>query len=185
MDLRVALVATDAWCCTSTSEAETEKLAGHLAEALEPGTVVALIGNLGAGKTRLVRAVSVALGVDPRTIASPTFVLVHEYDGRWPIYHFDTYRLKDARDFLDLGVDEYFNSGGISFVEWADRVLDQLPGDHLRIEISVTGETTREFKFQATGAKSAQVLARLRNHAANVSAGRTADETSPSLRKGG
>jgi tRNA threonylcarbamoyladenosine biosynthesis protein TsaE len=160
-------------------------LAVHLAEALDTGTVVALIGNLGAGKTRLVRAVSVALGVNPRAIASPTFVLVHEYDGRWPIYHFDTYRLKDTRDFLDLGVEEYFNAGGVCFVEWADRVHDQLPADHLRIEIIATGETTREFKFQATGPKSAQVMARLEKNAASVSAGQRVQPTSPPLSKGG
>ncbi|MGE5193012.1 MAG: tRNA (adenosine(37)-N6)-threonylcarbamoyltransferase complex ATPase subunit type 1 TsaE [Deltaproteobacteria bacterium] len=161
MDVRVALVATNEWRFTSTSEAETEQLAGRLAEALEPGAVVALIGNLGAGKTRLVRSVAMALGVDRRAIASPTFVLVHEYDGRWPIYHFDTYRLKEARDFLNLGVDEYFQSGGICFVEWADRVLEHLPPDHLRVEITATGETTRQFTFRATGPKSAAVIARL------------------------
>lgn len=167
MDLRVALVAMDErmatskWRFISTSEAETERLATHLAEALEPGTAVALIGNLGAGKTRLVRAVAVALGVDPRAIASPTFVLVHEYEGRWPVYHFDTYRLREPRDFLDLGADEYLNSGGVCFIEWADRVIEFLPADHLRIEITVTGATTREFNVHATGPKSAGIISRL------------------------
>jgi hydroxypyruvate reductase len=163
MDLRVALIAPGEWRCISTSETETEKLAEHLAAALEPGGVVALVGNLGAGKTRLVRAVAVALGVDPRAIASPTFVLVHEYEGRWPIYHFDTYRLKDVGDFAGLGADEYFNSGGICFVEWADRVLDQLPHDHLRVEITATGEMTREFTFRGTGPTARDVITRLAN----------------------
>lgn len=161
MDVRVALVAANDWRFVSNSEAETEQLAVRLAEALEPGTVVALIGNLGAGKTRLVRAVALALGVDRRAIASPTFVLVHEYEGRWPIYHFDTYRLRDAQDFLNLGVDEYFEGDGVCFVEWADRVLNQLPADHLRIEITATGETSRVFWFRATGPKSASIIARL------------------------
>jgi hydroxypyruvate reductase len=162
MDVRVALVAANDWRFTSTSEAETEQLAGRLANALEPGTVVALIGNLGAGKTRLVRAVALALGADRRAIASPTFVLVHEYEGRWPIYHFDTYRLKDARDFFDLGVDEYFHSRGVCFIEWADRVLEHLPPDHLEITITAAGETTREFTFRATGPKTAAVIGRMR-----------------------
>jgi tRNA threonylcarbamoyladenosine biosynthesis protein TsaE len=161
MDLCVALVAPPGWRCTTTSETETEKLAEQLAAALEPGVVVALVGNLGAGKTRLVRAVAVALGVDPQAIASPTFVLVHEYEGRWPIYHFDTYRLNDAGDFAALGVDEYFNSGGVCFVEWADRVLDDLPDDYLRVEITVTGASTREFKFRGTGPKSQTVVTRM------------------------
>src|SRR5262249_42347839 len=165
MDLRVALVAPGEWRHTTTSEAGTEKLAAALAGALEPGAVIALVGNLGAGKTRLVRAVAVALGVDPRAIASPTFVLVHEYEGRWPIYHFDAYRLKNAGDFANLGADEYFNAGGICFVEWADRVLGDLPADHLRVEITVTGETTREFSFRGTGSRSQAVVAHLAQRA--------------------
>jgi tRNA threonylcarbamoyladenosine biosynthesis protein TsaE len=161
MDLRVALVAPNEWRITSTSETETERLADNLACALEPGAVVALIGNLGAGKTRLVRGVALALGVDRQAIASPTFVLIHEYTGRLPIYHFDVYRLKEPGDFASLGADEYLNAQGVSFIEWADRVLDFLPADHLRVEITATGETTREFRFRATGPKSAAILARL------------------------
>ena len=161
MDLRVALVTVEEWRFTSASEAETERLAGWLSRALEPGMVVGLIGNLGSGKTRLVRAVAVALGVDPQAIASPTFVLVHEYEGRWPLYHFDTYRLKDPREFRSLGADEYFNAGGVCFVEWADRVIDSLPADYLGVQIAAIGPTNREFLFRATGPKSASVLSRL------------------------
>ena len=145
----------------STSEAETEVLARRLAAALEPGAIVALIGNLGAGKTRLVRAVAEALGVDRRSVASPTFVLVHEYEGRWPIYHFDTYRLREPADFLNLGTDEYLNSEGVCFIEWADRVIELLPADHLRVEITATGETERVFRMAAGGPRSAAILARL------------------------
>src|SRR5262249_8149264 len=90
-----------------------------------------------------------------------TFVLVHEYEGRLPIYHFDAYRLRDAGDFAALGADEYLSSTGVSLIEWADRVAALLPGDHLHIEIVVSGETTREFRFQATGPKSARVLENL------------------------
>ena len=149
------------WQFTSSSEAETEALAKHLADALEPGTVVALVGNLGAGKTRLVRAVAEALGVDPRAIASPTFVLVHEYAGRLPIFHFDIYRLRNPADFLDLGADEYLNAEGVCFVEWADRVEELLPSDHLRIEITPTGPTHRTFRFVPRGERSCALVARL------------------------
>lgn len=148
------------WLFRSASESDTERLAAALADSLEPGTVVALVGNLGAGKTRLVRAVACALGVDRRDIASPTFVLVHEYDGRLPIYHFDAYRLRSAADFAALGADEYLSSTGVSLIEWADRVAELLPDDHLRVEIAVTGETSREFRFRATGPRSANVLER-------------------------
>ena len=105
------------------NEQDTERLGAALAEVLPPGTVVALIGTLGAGKTRLVQAVAAALGVPRGSVTSPTFVLVNEYrQGRLPVYHFDTYRLKDDDEFLDLGPDEYFESDGLTFVEWADRV---------------------------------------------------------------
>jgi len=146
---------------TSHSEEETRQFGQMLAEALEPGTVVALIGNLGAGKTRLVQAVAEASGVDRREVGSPTFVLVQEYAGRWPIYHFDTYRLADTEAFLALGAEEYMTAGGVCFIEWADRVADTLPADHVRIEISHLGETAREFRVTSMGPHSAAIIARL------------------------
>ena len=155
--------ASSDWHFVSTGEAETEALAGKLAAALEPGTVVALVGNLGAGKTRLVRALCEALGVDQREVASPTYVLVHEYEGRLPIYHFDTYRLLQPSDFLALGADEYLNSDGVCLIEWADRVADLLPEDHLRVEIVATGEATRDFCLTATGPKSHRLVLRLKS----------------------
>ena len=118
---------------TANNEHDTERLGAALADVLPPGTVVGLIGTLGAGKTRLVQAVAAALGVPPGNVTSPTFVLVNEYrGGRMPVYHFDTYRLKDDDEFLDLGPDEYFDSNGLTFVEWADRVADLLPDERLR-----------------------------------------------------
>jgi tRNA threonylcarbamoyladenosine biosynthesis protein TsaE len=143
-------------------EGDTERLGIQLADVLDPGTVVALIGNLGAGKTRLVRAVAMAAGVDRREINSPTFVLVHEYDGRWPIYHFDTYRLQSADEFADLGAQEYFSGNGVCFVEWADRVAQVLPADHVRIEIETRDETGRVFHVSATGPASQQIVDCLR-----------------------
>src|SRR3954451_21158124 len=123
----------------SNNETDTERLGAALASELPPGTVVALIGPLGAGKTRLVQAVAPALGVPPGRVTSPTFVLVNEYTGgRLPIYHFDTYRLKDDDDFLNLGPEECFASSGIPFVEWADRVPSLLPPNRLEITIDVT-----------------------------------------------
>lgn len=150
------------FCVTAANESATDRLGAALARVLEPGTVVALVGNLGAGKTRLVRAVALAAGVDRREINSPTFVLIHEYHGRWPIYHFDTYRLNGPEEFAELGVDEYFASAGVSFVEWADRFLSQLPADHLRIEIATTGDTSRDFRISGTGPTSARLVEQIR-----------------------
>jgi tRNA threonylcarbamoyladenosine biosynthesis protein TsaE len=109
------------------NEAETERVARALAQLVEPGTVIGLAGPLGAGKTRFVRALAEALGVDPGAIASPTFVLIHEYEGRIPVVHCDVYRLREADEFDALGADEYWNGAGICLVEWADRVADRLP----------------------------------------------------------
>jgi tRNA threonylcarbamoyladenosine biosynthesis protein TsaE len=142
-------------------EQATARLGELLAGVLERGTVVALIGNLGAGKTRLVRAVAEAAGIDRREINSPTFVLVHEYQGRFPIYHFDTYRLHDEQEFVNLGAEEYFAGDGVCFVEWADRVAGAIPADHLRIEIATTGDTGREFRLIATGPRSARMVEKL------------------------
>ena len=144
------------------SEQETEALGRALARVLEPGTVIALVGNLGAGKTRLTQAIAAELGVERETVNSPTFVLIQEYEGRLPIYHFDTYRLRDTDEFLELGADELMAAGGVCVIEWADRVAEVLPRDVLRIEIEILSPTEREFRFSASGARSTRLLERLR-----------------------
>ena len=145
----------------ANSERETDAFGARLASVIEPGLVIGLIGPLGAGKTRLVRATATALGADPTTVNSPTFVLIQEYDSRIPVYHFDTYRLRDVSAFADLGVDEYFSGDGVCFIEWADRVESVLPRDRLQIEVSVIAPTARRFRVTATGAASQCLLRRL------------------------
>lgn len=120
-----------------------------MAQALSGGGVVALIGDLGSGKTRLVQATAAALGIAREEVNSPTFVLINEYPGRVPIYHFDAYRLEGDDEFLDLGPDEYFHSEGISFVEWADRVAACLPAERIEIRCSVAGPTSRRYVISA------------------------------------
>ena len=144
---------------TIPNEQDTDRLGAALACVLPPGTVIGLIGTLGAGKTRLVQAVAAALGVPRGNVTSPTFVLVNEYaGGRLPIYHFDTYRLKDDDEFLNLGPDEYFDSAGLTFVEWADRVENLLPAERIEIEIEVTGETTRQMIVRGTSDRMANLV---------------------------
>jgi tRNA threonylcarbamoyladenosine biosynthesis protein TsaE len=137
----------------AASEADTERLGQMLADTLPAGTVVALIGTLGAGKTRLVQAVAAALGVPRDGVTSPTFVLVNEYTGgRLPIYHIDAYRLRDEDEFRELGPEEYFDGAGLTFIEWADRVESCLPPDFLRIDIEVVGDEQRRFTVSASSA---------------------------------
>lgn len=142
--------------------AATNRFGRRLAELLFPGAVVALVGPLGAGKTHLVRAVAEGLGVaELRAVNSPTFVLIQEYRARLPIYHFDAYRLHTPAEFFDLGAHEYFESGGVCLVEWADRVQPCLPANYLQITLSVTGETSRQAVVEGVGSDYEQLAAAL------------------------
>src|SRR4029077_18849360 len=124
----------------------------RLGGLLFPGALVALVGPLGAGKTHFVRAVAEGLGIaDSRLVSSSTFVLIQEYRGRLPIYHFDAYRLRGEGDFFDLGAHEYLEGNGVCLVEWADRVPACLPEEHLRIELTVTGEMSRRATITGWG----------------------------------
>ena len=156
-------LSTDAeWVFESTSENETLRLGSMLAKHLEPGTVVALNGNLGAGKTRLVQAIAAAMGVDRSEVNSPTFILIQEYQGHLPLYHFDTYRLKDTDEFLELGADDLLYADGVCLIEWAEKVIEVLPRDLLQIEIEHTTETARTFRFQGQGPRSTKIVHALR-----------------------
>ena len=131
------------------NEAETEEIARKLAPMFPPGTVLALIGTLGAGKTRFVRALADVFGHPPETVSSPTYTLLHPYeDGERPIYHFDAYRLENGYQFMQLGPDEYFEAGGITVIEWADKIEEVLPPNHIEIRIEVLGETKRHFEVR-------------------------------------
>ncbi len=150
----------------SHSEAETDQLGQWLAEGLQPDTVVALIGTLGAGKTRLVQAVATALGVPRDQVTSPTFVLVNEYQsGRLPVYHFDTYRLRDEDELQELGPEEYFQRGGITFIEWADRFAEFLPKNRLTISIESLGPSEREFYISTVSPSHDPLILKLENWA--------------------
>ena len=130
------------------SEDDTTRLGRAIAEIIEPGVVIGLVGPLGAGKTRLARAIAESLGVDPAAISSPTFVLINEYAGRIPTYHADVYRLRDPDAFLDLGIADYWNAEGLVLVEWADRVRDLMPEDAWWIRLELSGPTRRIAHFE-------------------------------------
>lgn len=132
--------------------AATDDFGQRLALHLFPGAVVALIGQLGAGKTHLTRAIAVGLGItNPKVVNSPTFVLIQEYDARLPIFHFDAYRLIKEADFLDLGVHEYYERGGVCLIEWADKVPGTLPKERLEVRMTITGVDSRRVELTGIG----------------------------------
>lgn len=150
------------WTLDIPDLAATETFGRRLGELVFPGAVIALVGQLGAGKTHLTRAVAEGLDVkNPAAVNSPTFVLIQEYPARLPIYHFDAYRLGSEREFAELGVEEYFRGEGVCLVEWADKVESTLPVDHLRIEIKIVDENRRRFCITAHGRNYEQMLTRL------------------------
>jgi tRNA threonylcarbamoyladenosine biosynthesis protein TsaE len=139
-------------------EADTDRLGAALAASVPDGVVVALLGTLGAGKTRLVQAVAAACGVPRDDVVSPTFVLCQTYHGRRMLHHLDAYRMKDDDEFLELGPDELFESEAMTLVEWADRVASCLPAERLELHIEVTGERTRRFRLHATSDRLATII---------------------------
>jgi len=144
----------------SQSLEQSDRFGRALSASLIPGLTVALNGQLGAGKTALVRSVSAHLGADSDQVNSPTFVLLQLYmDGRLPVAHFDTYRLGDVDEFLAIGGEDYLlDEETVCFVEWAERIADVLPSDHLQITITHTGESSRGFEVLAVGPNGRRVL---------------------------
>ena len=125
---------------------ETFNLGCKFGGKLKPGSVVALIGELGTGKTVFTKGIAKALGVkDHEYVNSPSFVIVKEYSSKkMPLYHFDLYRLKSSHDLDTVGYEEYFYSNGISVVEWADRAPDALPEGHISVKFKHLGKNKRE-----------------------------------------
>lgn len=120
------------WKVVSASTEETLALGERLGKLLTSGTVITLEGNLGAGKTHFTKGIAKGLAIK-RVINSPTFTIIKEYIGRMPLYHIDAYRLEGSED--DLGFDEYFYGEGVTVIEWASMIRDELPAEHLAITI--------------------------------------------------
>jgi len=134
---------------TTKSPDATFELASDFAKKLKVGDILALVGELGAGKTRFVQGLAYGLGVpDSAYVRSPSFILMNEYKGgRLPLFHFDFYRLTDPAELGDLGLDEYFYGTGVTVVEWADRFPGALPDKTKTIEFRIVGEKEREIEF--------------------------------------
>jgi tRNA threonylcarbamoyladenosine biosynthesis protein TsaE len=130
---------------------ETRALGERLASQLRPGDVVALIGDLGSGKTTLAQGICRGLGVK-EIVNSPSYTIVNEYDGRYPVYHLDCYRLEGREDLLGLGYEEYFYGEGICIIEWAERAADLLPSRHIEVRLRRRTSTLREILIRSVDA---------------------------------
>jgi tRNA threonylcarbamoyladenosine biosynthesis protein TsaE len=117
------------WIIHLNDELATLKLGEQIAGFVKPGTIIALVGDLGAGKTTFTKGLARALGVNETSVTSPTYLLQQDYltDRGFLLHHFDVYRLDDPDEFEALGVGETFDSGGVSIVEWADKAIDSMP----------------------------------------------------------
>lgn len=135
----------------SRSLEETASFASQVASMLRPGDVVALEGELGAGKTTFVRSLVESLGGGANAVSSPTFMLLNIYaTPRMPVFHLDAYRIGGADDFEAIGFEELLSQGGVVIVEWASRVRELLPARRIEIAIETTGENARRFTMNST-----------------------------------
>jgi tRNA threonylcarbamoyladenosine biosynthesis protein TsaE len=148
----------------SISEEQTDSIGGRIAQTLNAGDVITLNGDLGAGKTRLVRAIVGGLDGGDVVVNSPTFVIVQQYPVRLPVYHIDAYRLADADEFLALGGEEILAGEAICLIEWAERIADALPDDHLSVTITATSPQARRLMLTSGGPRSAEIIEQLRGN---------------------
>ena len=132
----------------SNNEKETEALGARLAASLpKGGAVIAMYGELGAGKTAFIRGLGAGLQVKGNVV-SPTFTIVNELQGERELFHFDMYRLGSADELFDIGWEDYLNRGGVCAVEWSENVEDAFDGSEIRVSIRKTGEGSREITIE-------------------------------------
>jgi tRNA threonylcarbamoyladenosine biosynthesis protein TsaE len=128
------------------SEEETSKVGKFIGEKLVLGDIIALNGDLGAGKTHFTKGIAEGLGILDY-ITSPTFTIVNEYEGKIPLYHFDVYRIEDIEEMYEIGFEEYLYGNGVCVIEWSDIVRDLLPKNIINIYIKKIDATTREIEI--------------------------------------
>ncbi len=137
---------------------ETQALGEKLGKTLKQGDVIALIGDLGTGKTCLTQGIARGVGIAPNEIvSSPSYILINEYNGTIPIYHIDLYRLENSKEIAELGLSEYVEGDGICIIEWAERMADALPDTSIKIHITL-GETNISDTYNAADALISESL---------------------------
>lgn len=144
---------------SSENPAYTFQFGKNLGMLLVPGDVVALVGELGAGKTTLTQGIVRGLGVgEEHYIGSPTFTLINEYAGRMPVYHLDFYRIETPSEIVNLGLEEYLHGEGVAVIEWADKIEALLPEDHVKITLQYIDRMVRTLEIAGTGKRYAALI---------------------------
>lgn len=143
----------------SRNTSETIRLGKSIGSRLRAGDVVALVGELGAGKTQFIKGLATGAGVGkPTYVSSPSFTLINEYPGRVPFYHIDLFRLEDRKEAEGLGLEDYILGAGITAIEWADKIPSLLPGEMLSIHIVYTGKNTRTIEMKGKGKRYEELV---------------------------
>ena len=147
----------------SKSAIETIRIGKSIGSRFLPGDVVALVGELGAGKTQFIKGMAMGVGVGkPTYISSPSFTLINEYPGRIPFYHIDLFRLEWEKEAEELGLEDYFQGEGITAIEWADKIPSLLPKEMLLIHIAYTGKNIRSIEIIAKGKRYLNLIDQIR-----------------------
>lgn len=147
---------------TLSSLEETLAFGEKLGTVLQAGDVVALVGALGAGKTTLVKGIAKGMGISQEySVTSPTFVFAHIYHGKLPLYHLDLYRVEHKNELPSIGIEDMLGGPGVAVVEWFDRFPQIWPEDHLRVEMKLKDENSREVFLSHAGSRSKQVILEL------------------------
>jgi tRNA threonylcarbamoyladenosine biosynthesis protein TsaE len=148
----------------SHSPAATLALGRKIGERLVPGSVIALTGELGCGKTLLTRGICAGLDVPLRQVNSPTFVLVNEYRGRLPVFHVDLYRLAGISDGFEIGITDYLSraASGVMIIEWAEKIFSLLPTDLLKVAFEILSTRQRRIVLSSDGSRFARFFKELK-----------------------
>jgi len=146
----------------TTSVEKTVWLGQQLGIELISGDIIALIGDLGGGKTWITKGIAIGLEIDQNDIVSPTFTLVNEYQGRQQIFHIDLYRLNNNIEILDLDLEDYFSREGIVIIEWADRWPGELPEEKVQVDLKMIDEHTRELEFSGNHPRAKKIIGGLK-----------------------
>lgn len=140
------------------SPEETKAFGKRLAKYFKQGDIICFFGDLGSGKTTIIKGIAEGLKIDSKKVNSPTFVLMNVYEGRRTLFHFDLYRLEDIEGISSTGYDEFFYGNGVSFIEWADRLGTFLPKEYLKVEMTHKTLEERRIKLTAKGVRYQELL---------------------------